>query len=48
MLIPFLLWYFYDYGKGEGSFILIFVLILFVNNIIKTNRIWSFEDRNIE
>ena len=47
MSIPFLLWYFYDYEKGEGSFILIFVLVLFVNNIIKMNRIWSFEDKNI-
>ena len=48
MSIPFLLWYFYDYEKGEGSFILIFVLVLFVNNIIKMNRIWSFEDKNID
>ena len=48
MLIPLLFWYFYDYEKGEGSFILIFVLVLFVNNIIKMNRIWSFEYRNIE
>ena len=47
MLIPFLLWYFYDYEKGQGSFILIFILVLFINNIIKTNRIFRFEDKNI-
>lgn len=47
MLIPFFYWYFYDYEKGEGSFLLIFVLILLINNLIKLNRIWIFEDKEI-
>ena len=46
-LVLFLYWFCYDYEKGEGSALLIFALITFINLVVQNGRCWAFEDKKV-